>query len=223
MGEKGDEMHIAFGAKVVDADGKAVGTVRYVVLNPDTRQVDGLVVHQGIVRSREVVVPMAKVAGTDQPIRLALKAADLDNLSLFNPAHIRRMPDHWDMPIGFDERDLFMVGGATWAEATLPFEQTSHAVSGTPQWEKDTNKADYDAPEPDIAKGTPVYDSAGKRVGDVESIDIDQASGKITWMVVRKGLLFGRDTTIPASLIKSVTDRVTLNAPADAAKKLEPK
>lgn len=217
-------MHIAFGAKVVDADGKAVGTVRYAVLHPDTRQVDGLVVHQGIVRTREVVVPLSKVANTDGPVRLTLKAADLDNLALFNPAHIRPMPDHWDMPVGFDERDLFMVGGGSgWAEATLPFEPTSPDVSGTPRYEKDKDPVDYDAPDPDIAKGMAVYDSAGKRVGDVESIDIDQASGKIAWIVVRRGHLFGKDTTIPASLIQAVTDRVTLNAPADAAKKLESK
>jgi len=214
-------MRIAFGTKVVDSEGKGVGTVRCLVLHPDTRQIDGLVVHQGVVRSRELVVPMAKVASMEKPVRLALKAADLDSLRLFNPAHIRPMPDHWDMPIGFDEQDLFMVGGATWAEATLPFEQTSPEVSGTPKWEKDTDSTDYDAPDPDIAKGTPVYDSAGKRVGDVESIDIDQASGKITWIVVRRGHLFARDTAVPASLIKSITDRVTLNAPSEAAKKLE--
>jgi len=220
--EKGDEMHITFGARVVDSAGKPVGTVRYLVLHPDTRQVDGLVVHQGVMKTREVVVPMAKVANADQPIRLALKAADLQNLPLFNPEHLRKMADHWDMPEGFDARDFFLVGGATWAEGSLPFEQTSSAVSGTPKWVKDKDSTDYDPPEPDIAKGMAAYDSTGRRVGDVDSVDIDQASGKITWIVVRRGHLFGRDTTIPASLIKSVTDRITLSTPADAVKKLEP-
>jgi sporulation protein YlmC with PRC-barrel domain len=214
-------MHIAFGTRVVDSEGKAVGTVRYLVLHPHTQQVDGLVVHQGIVRSREMVVPMAKVASAAPPIRLALRAADLESLPLFNPEHLRPMPDHWDMPLGFDERDLFMVGGGGWMEATLPFEQTSSAVSGTPKYETDTDSVNYDLPEPDIAKGMAVYDSTGRRVGDVESVDFAQASGKITWIVVRRGHLFARDTTVPASLIESVTDRVTLSAPAEAAKKLE--
>jgi len=213
-------MHITFGTRVVDAEGKPVGTVRYVVLHPATKQVDGLVVHQGIVKSREVVVPMAKVVRADPPIRLALMAEDLDDLSLFNPEHLRPMPDHWAMPVGFDERDLFMVGGAGLAETDLPFEQTSSAVSGTPAYVTDEDSV-QDPPEPDIAKGMAVYDSAGRRVGDVESVDIDQASGKIAWIDVRRGPLFGRETTIPASLIKSVTDRVTLNASAEAAKKLE--
>jgi len=35
--------------------------------------------------------------------------------------------------------------------------------------------------------------------------------GTSRWIVVRRGHLFGRDTTIPSNLIKSVTDRVTLS------------
>jgi len=213
-------MHIAFGTRVVDSEGNAVGTVRHVVLHPDTRQVDGLVVHQGVFKSREVVVPLVKVASADQPIRLALKAADLKSLPLFNPEHFRQMSDHWDMPVGFDERDLFMVGGGGWMEATLPFEPTSAVVSGTPAYVTDTDSP-REPVEPDIAKGMAVYDSTGRRVGEVESVDMDQASGMITWIVVRRGHLFERDATIPASLIKSVTDRVTLSASAEAVKKLE--
>jgi hypothetical protein len=38
---------------------------------------------------------------------------------------------------------------------------------------------------------------------------------------VRRGFLFASETSIPASLIDSVTDRLTLRAPSDAAKKLE--
>ncbi|MHB8731043.1 MAG: PRC-barrel domain containing protein [bacterium] len=213
-------MHIAFGTRVVDSDGKAVGTVRYLVLHPHTQQIDGLVVHQGVVRSREMVVPMAKVAGADSPIRLALRAVDLESLSLFNPEHLRPMPDHWNMPVGFDERDLFMVGGGGWMESTLPFAQTSSAVSGTPTYIEDKDSA-QDPAEFDIARGMAVYDSTGRRVGDVESVDFAQASGKITWIVVRGGHLFGRDTTIPASLITSINDRITLSAPAGTVKKLE--
>lgn len=68
----------------------------------------------------------------------------------------------------------------------------------------------------------PVYDSLDQRVGNVESVSIDPATAKITWIAVRRGHLFARETTIPASVIRSVTDRITLNAPAQALKRLEP-
>ena len=214
-------MIVPFGTRVVDSDGNPVGTVRHVVLNQDTRQVDGLVVHQGVVKSRELIVPIGKIRDAGQTIQLTLPASDLETLPLFHGQHLRPMPDHWEMPVGFDERDLFMVGGGGWTEATLPFTETSPTVSGTPAYVQDKDAVE-DAEEPDIAAGMPVYDSMGQRVGDVESISIDQASDKITWIVVKRGHLFARESTIPASLIKSVTDRITLNASTRAVKRLEP-
>ena len=213
-------MFVRFGTRVVDSEGKAVGTVRYVVLHHDTRQPDGLVVHQGVVRSREVVVPMSKVATTDHTIQLTLRASELDTLPLFHGEHLRPMPDHWDMPVGFDEREFFLVGGGAWSEASLPFTPTSPTVSGTPAYVSDKDSV-QDPEEPDIAPGMHVYDSIGHRVGDVESIGIDQASEKVAWIVVRSGHLFGHETTIPASLIKSVGDRITLNASTQLVKRLE--
>ena len=213
-------MLVPFGTRVVDADGKAVGTVRHIVLHPDTRQVDGVVVHQGVVKSRELVVPIDKIASAGPPVRLALRAADLETLPFFRGQHLRPMPDHWNMPVGFDERDFFLVGGSGWAEATLPFTPTSSAVSGTPAYVEDRDSV-RDAEEPDIAAGMQVYDSLGQHVGNVESISFDPATDKITWIAVKRGHLFAREATIPASVIQSVTDRVTLNAPAQSLRRLE--
>lgn len=124
--------------------------------------------------------------------------------------------------MGFDERDLFMVGGSGWTEAVaLPFMKTTPTVSGTPAYVQDEDSV-QDPEEPAIATGMPVYDSMGQRVGDVESISIDQVSNKITWIVVKRGHLFARESTIPVSLIKSVTDRITLNASTQAVRRLEP-
>lgn len=121
--------------------------------------------------------------------------------------------------MGFDERDFFLVGGDGWTESILPFETTSPSVSGTRAYVRD---ADAAAPaEPDIAAGMPVHDRDGHRVGDVEAVEMDEATGRITRIIVRRGFLFGSETTIPASMIASVTDRIALNAPAEAARKLE--
>jgi sporulation protein YlmC with PRC-barrel domain len=173
-------MLVSFGTRVVDSEGKPVGTVRYVVLHPNTRQADRLVVHQGVVTSRELIVPMDKIANAGGTIQLTLRAPDLETLPLFHAQHLRPMPDQWEMPVGFDERDFFMVGGGGWTEATLPFMKTSPTVSGTPAYVQDEDSV-ADPEEPDIAAGMPVHDSTGQRVGDVESISIDQASDKITW------------------------------------------
>jgi sporulation protein YlmC with PRC-barrel domain len=75
--------------------------------------------------------------------------------------------------------------------------------------------------EPDIAAGAHVVDKDGHRVGDVESVELDEASGRITRIVVRRGFVFGTETVIPASLIASIADRITLNVGAEVVKRLE--
>jgi sporulation protein YlmC with PRC-barrel domain len=124
------------------------------------------------------------------------------------------------MPAGFVERDFFLVGGGGWAEAVLPFEKTSPAVAGAPGYVRDRD-APADPVEPDITAGMHVYSSDGHRVGDVEAAELDGASGRLIRIIVRRGHLFGNETSIPASMIASVSDRITLGAASSAAKKLE--
>jgi len=214
-------MFVPFGTKVVDTNGKAVGTVRHLVLHPQSRQVAGLVVHQGVLNRREVVVPLGKVAAFGEEVRLALHADELDGLERFHAPHYLAMPDHWEMPLGFDQRDFFLVGGGGWAETELPFETTSPSVSGTPRFVVDPAPAE-DQEELDIAAGMPVYDRAGQRVGDVESVEFDQVSGKIGRITIKRGFLFHTEVTIPASMIASISDRVALNVDAETVKSREP-
>jgi len=207
-------MLVPFGTHVVDREGKSVGTVSRLVLHPQSRQVVGLVVQQGVVDRREVVVPLDRIAAFDREVHLTLSAAELAGLELFNSQNLRPMPDGWKMPAGFDLRSFFLVAGDGWTEAVLPFVLTSPSVSGTPD-------AASSVDEPVIARGTPVYDSAGQRIGEVEAVELDQATGRITRIIVRRGLLFRTETAIPASLVASVDDRVTLRVEADSLKKLE--
>jgi sporulation protein YlmC with PRC-barrel domain len=213
-------MLVPFGTRVVDSTGAGVGTVSRLVLHHASRQVSGVVVHQGVFDRREIVVPVGKVAAFGDEVRLSLRASDLAGLDLFHSEPLQAMPDHWDMPMGFDQRDFFLVGGGGWTEAVLPFETTSPSVSGTRAYVRDEDAA-AEPVEPDIAAGMHVYDRDGRRVGDVEAVEMDEASGRITRIVVRRGFLFGSETTIPASLIASVSDRITLRTGGDAAKKLE--
>jgi sporulation protein YlmC with PRC-barrel domain len=213
-------MLVPFGTRVVDIAGKGVGTVRRLVLHRDSREVAGLVVHQGVLNSREIVVPVGKVAAVGDEVRLALRSAELAGLDLYRGEQLQAIPDHWDMPIGFDQRDFFLVGGGGWTEAVLPFEKTSPTVAGTPAYVRDRDSV-ADPAEPDIAQGMHVYSSDGHRVGEVEAVEVDEASKRITRILVRRGFLFERETSIPASMIASVSDRITLRAESGAAKKLE--
>ena len=125
-------MLVPFGTRVLDSTGKSVGTVSRVILHPQSREVAGLVVHQGVLNRREVVVPLTKVLASGDEVKLAVPGAELAAFDLFHSAALQPMPDHWDMPVGFDQRDFFLVGTDAWADSVLPFEPTSPAASGTP-------------------------------------------------------------------------------------------
>lgn len=212
-------MLVPFGTRVVDSSGKGVGTVSRLILHTQSRQAAGLVVHQGIVNRREVVVPLSKVASFGDEVRLGLTAPEMDGLDLFHSANLQPMPDHWEMPVGFDERDFFMLGGDGWTESVLPFEATSSAVSHTPSYVRSQDTAE--PAEPDIAAGMHVFDKDGARVGNVEAVEIDETSRRVTRITVKRGFLFSTETVVPASMVASVTDRITLNAGSGAVKKLE--
>ena len=68
-------MLVPFGTRVVDKNGKGVGTVSRVVLHSGSRQASGLVVHQGVLDRRQIVVPIAKVASFGDEVRLTLSAS----------------------------------------------------------------------------------------------------------------------------------------------------
>jgi sporulation protein YlmC with PRC-barrel domain len=214
-------MLVPFGTHVVDRDGKSVGTVSRLILHPQSQQVVAIVVQQGVLDRREIVVPVNRVEGFRHEVRLTLRAPELAGLDLFDTMSLRPMPDQWKMPAGFDMRSFFLVPGDGWTEAVLPFVLTSPAVSGTPGYVRDPD-APKDVREPAIVKATPVYDNAGQRLGEVEGFEIDPASDRITRVIVRRGILFHTETPIPAGWIASVGDRITLSVSAGEAKKLEP-
>jgi sporulation protein YlmC with PRC-barrel domain len=140
------------------------------------------------------VVPLSKVASFGDEVRLTLSASELAGFDLFGAPSLKPMPDHGPMPAGFDLRSFFLVKDPDAPEGVL---------------------------EPAIAASTPVYDKAGQRIGDVESMEIDPASGRITRVIVRRGVIFRNETAIPARVIASVGDRITLSVGADEVKKLE--
>ena len=113
-------MLVPFGTKVVDTDGKSVGSLKHLFLDPQSRQVVGFVVHHGILNRMDVVVPLSKVAAFGEEVRLVLHADEIDDLQLFHAPHFQVMPDHWEMPLGFDQRGFFLVSAWVGLGATSP-------------------------------------------------------------------------------------------------------
>ena len=77
-------MLVSFGTHVRDREGKSVGTVSRLVLHPEARQVVALVVQQGIVDRREIVLPLSSAldpANATSPVTYFLPDAMLPSAS----------------------------------------------------------------------------------------------------------------------------------------------
>ena len=103
-----------------------------------SRQVVGIVVQQGVINRRELVVPISKVARAGDEVRLDLRASELAGL----------------------------------------VELTSPAVSGTPAYIPDPDASER-VKEPAIAAAMAVYDNAGQRIGEVESVELDRITLRV--------------------------------------------
>jgi uncharacterized protein YrrD len=57
-----------------------------------------------------------------------------------------------------------------------------------------------------IGEGSDVFGRDGEKVGTVHELTFNPASNELTGLVVHKGIIFGKDTALPASLIDAVDD-----------------
>jgi len=69
-----------------------------------------------------------------------------------------------------------------------------------------------------LKAGTEVFATDGK-VGHVEEVCFDKASGRASSLVVRRGFFFHRDVTLPIDWVEGIGDRVRLKcSKADLAR-----
>lgn len=195
------------GPKVFDRDGKEIGTVTGVVLRPHSPEIGGIVVHQGVVRQRDLVVPIEHVTVAEAGIRLDLAADEVADRQFAHEPHHRR--------------DLSEGRHQFWSRAPeAPLFPVETAAGAPPPVEGGPPAAPAPA-GPAITPGMTVYDSAGQKVGEVEAVEFDLLADTVSGITVKRGFLFGREVPIPTSMIAQITDRVTLSVDADVVKRLE--
>src|SRR5438874_1682844 len=75
---------------------------------------------------------------------------------------------------------------------------------------------------PVIDRGTPVFDSAGEKVGEIGELGVESETGMAARILVRRGLIFKNDVEIPLHWLDAWTPRgVGLNVPKSKMEALE--
>ena len=119
-------MLVPFGTHVVDKHGKSVGTVSRVVLDSQAREVVSLVVHHGVLNRREVEVPLSKVTGFGEEVRLSLASTEFNELVPFHaPSSVELNPVSWPavrnpMSVVLKPATWVVVRPPNWVEVSAP-------------------------------------------------------------------------------------------------------
>ena len=218
-------MRIELGDHVRSQDGRDVGTIKHLILDPATGAVKTLVVEKGMLLPDDIEIPLAAVleSGTG-PVTVGYTAEQAHALPRFDAQQYSPAP-----PTLHESFSNAPVGGLLWpgsamGQAFAPSGFPFGAGMGLPvpvvdddeRGEQPAAVEEYlhqqDVENAIMSEGDDVYSRDGEKIGEIHSVTVDTASGKPTAITVRKGHFFGADTTFLADSIASVDDGiVTLN------------
>ena len=200
-------------ATVLAADGKQLGSLERVVVNPNNNVITDVVIRTGtLINHEEKVVPIALVVETaDDQILLREEAGDLEAFPQFEEERIvnehggmNRSSSPANMPAGMDN---LAVGG--------PLLQTSG--------EQIVTRIEQNIPEGTVAmkEGAKVIAADGRQVGNVERVVAEPEMEQITHLLVSSGWFNKENKLIPVAWVMRMgEDTVHLRVGKDSVEDL---
>ena len=197
---------INIGADVIGSDGNKFGEVEYVVVRPDDLQITDIVVSTGAVLGREVVVPVQLIRNVENgKVYLSIDKDELKSYPDYIEVDYNKPPTGWVPPVGLD----YPASGIRWPVGTYNPDASGLRVNAPPG-------------TLGISEGMEVESIDGHKVGVVDALDVDVATGDIKGFVVKHGFLFKRDTHIPAGDVQMIrAGKVILKLTEDQVRQVE--
>lgn len=223
-------MELKRGAGVYAPDGKKVGTVERIVLDPQSREVTHIVVDKGLFFREDKLVPLSLLGPTTED-RVTLREGEYSFEDLppyreteFVPAEaekpeIREVPSeqqrqapqpirlvrpyYWYPPLGI----------GWWTGMRYPGGIDSEFVRIT----------EINIPEGTVAlkAGAQVIGSDDRRIGNVDEVMTDPETERVSHFVISEGLILKEKKLIPAHWVRSLLeDQVFLSVPSGVVEDL---
>lgn len=190
-------------ASVHTVDGKDVGRIDRVVLDPKTKEVTHIVVRKGFLFTEDKVIPQDLLdVATENGVTLRADVSDLQALPHFEETHYVRVSDGSHTRNGGDNTmdyapPLFQhpaLGGVPPAMMTESF---------APEYVAETAQ---NIPEGSVAlkEGAKVIAADGQHVGNVEQVITDPQASRVMNFVITQGLLVKEKRQIPITWVRDV-------------------
>ena len=203
-------MSVELGARVRTTDGKDVGTIDRLIVDPSNNEIKAAVIRKGMILPRDVEVPLSAIEpGPDGSVQLTYTADQVDQLPEFFESNYTATP-----PAGYVPPADYPTGGIYWPIgygffATPPLPETDGST-GSAALDREAREAleRQDLENAIIGAGSDVVDRDGKKVGEVAQLVFDPDDNRLTRVVVRKGFIFTEDRELPALVVNRVDDGV---------------
>jgi sporulation protein YlmC with PRC-barrel domain len=199
--------NLRHGARVRTSDGEDVGKLHAIVLDPRDNRVTHIAVSRGpffpdpgFGSPTIVSVDLADVrdAGEDH-VDLRIDRSAFEELPLYSHTHFVEIPD--------EERAGEAKGRpALWETGLALMASLSSLATGIAVPAEHFRKASY---ERHILNDAPVWRiEPNTHIGYVERVLIDESTGEIEGLVVKRGVLFHEETVLPVRYVKEISDGV---------------
>ncbi len=201
-------MEFRIGCSVTDRDGDRVGKLKHVIVNPDSKEVEEIVLSETGLLGRELVTPIGVVGSAEaDEVKLDLDKTQIEGLKDFVQTRYLEPPAG-----GFE--GMPWAGGALISPGIAPVGAAAgiESIAYTPIVESREQIQEGDI---DIAPGTEVWATDGK-VGTVADVSVDDQTKRVTSFTIQEGVLFHHEVEVPISQVSSIgEDRIDLNVAKD--------
>ena len=194
-------MNLDIGAEVLGPDGK-LGTLTQIVIEPQEERITHVVVARGGLHPWEKVVPMDRLERTEGTrVWTDLRLEDMETLPDYI-AFVGTAPGPTspsEVPLG----DL-SPAGLLWPSNVLGWYLPSHQAQTPAHLQANLPPGTHG-----LKSGTVVHCRDG-RIGRLDEVLYDEASGRATSMIIRKGFLFVRELEAPIDWVEAINDTIRL-------------
>jgi sporulation protein YlmC with PRC-barrel domain len=210
------------------SDGRSVGQLDRVVVDPRTKEVNYIVVRKGALFTTDKVVPLTLVAQADvDGVTLREDAGDLEHLPVFEERYYvpagdeptAAAADTATAPTIYSYPPV--VGGEMAGLGNVPTQSSMGALTIQQPVVERTERA---IPDDNVAirSGARVMSIDGKHVGSVEQVLTGQHADEVSHFVISRGLLFKDRKLVPMGWVSEIgEDLVQLAVDAAFLDRLE--
>jgi uncharacterized protein YrrD len=212
------------GTSVFTPDGRQLGTINRIVLDPETGEITHIVVQKGWLFSEDKVIPFRRVQSTgENRIVIDESMSDFDQYPPFEETY-------YVSAVDAEEARRTMPADAYPSNVILPayYWYPPYGNGGFPAyglqhnpWPRTATKQNIPANTVPLKEGVKVITSDGKHVGNVDRLLVEPNSSRMSHFVISEGLLFKERKLIPANWIRSASeDEVHLTVSSSVLERL---